>query len=191
LNDIIKEIIESIKGLNVRTDNGRIRVREYTEGEKALGHASTLQEALMKLKGNHWLDEEWEEMPPFGFIYKIVDTREKRGYIGRKQLLYYDKSVEDYTIPSAWEEYIGSCGPLKNAYEQRPEDFVFYRILNCHNRDEMGYAEHYLIRSIFDNQLVTGELEYYNNVIPKLFRGQMDGVTREFKQLVKETGENL
>ncbi len=192
MNILIKDVIKDIHGLDIRKDTGKIRVRAYSDGaEYCRGHAKILSEALMLLKGDHWItsedkDKDKEDNVPFGFIYRIVDTKSKKGYIGRKQTIYYDKASHSYSVPSGWESYIGSCAPLKIEYDERPQDFLFYRILDCNNRDELGYAEHQLISSIFHNRLVTGELEYYNNVIPKLFRGQLDGVDSGFMDEVEE-----
>ncbi len=183
--DVVMELIKEIKGINVRSDTGAIRVREYGGGtEKTLGHSNTLSEALQILKGDHWISTGEEES--FGFIYRIIDTKERKAYIGRKQYKYYDKAKSTYTIDSNWEVYSGSCKPLKLAFTERPEDFIFYKILECKDRDELGYAEHYLIREIFGARQVTGEYEYYNRVLPKLYMGQVEGVSEEFVRKVDE-----
>lgn len=183
MNNIIKEVIKGIKGLNLRTDTGKVRVREYSEGEeKTLGQGDTLSEALVKLKGHHWIGD--NNPDGFGFIYRVIDTKERKAYIGRKQRKYYSKDTQSYSIVTQWESYSGSCIPLNEAYVERPEDFVFYKLLECNNRDEMGYAEHFLIQEVFGAKQVTGEYEYYNRVLPKLYMGQMEGVTEEFKEVV-------
>lgn len=184
MNKRIKDVIKGIVGINYRTDTGKVRVREYIDGgERTLGQGNSLSEALVKLKGNHWIDKS-PTRGTFGFIYSIIDTKEKMSYIGRKQELYYDKEKSVYSIPSGWEAYKGSCKPLAEELEKRPEDFLFYRILNCKDRDQLGFAEHFFIRAIFDKRLVTDELVYYNGVIPRLYRGQVEGVTEEFKEIV-------
>jgi len=189
MNKIVKSVINSITGITYRNDTGKIKVREYAGGEEMyIGQGATLSEALVKLSGNHWIGVGKGKL---GFIYRIIDTKNRMAYIGRKQYKYYDKGTQSYSKQTDWESYCGSCIPLREAYEQRPQDFLFYKVLECDNRDELGYSEHMLIRSIFENRLVTGEYEYYNRVIPKLFMGQVEGCTDEFKEVVSDISERL
>ena len=188
--DVLK-VIEEIIGLDMRKDTGKVRVREYSGGEeRCIGQGCTLGEALAVQKGDHWIDSQ-DDQGALGFIYRVIDTKEKKSYIGRKQYKYFDKNSNAYSIRSMWEEYTGSCKPLTEAYESRPEDFIFYKLLECDNREELGYAEHMLIRRVIENTLVTGESEYYNGVIPKLYLIQIKSVTKSFKDKVEILAEGL
>lgn len=189
MNKLIKDVITGITGITYRNDTDKIKVREYHDGEEIyIGQGETLSEALVKLSGNHWIGVGKGKL---GFIYRIIDTHKRKAYLGRKQYKYYDKATQSYSKDTAWEAYCGSCIPLIKEYEERPKDFLFYKVLECDNRDELGYAEHMLIRGIFENRLVTGEYEYYNRVIPKLFMGQVEGCTDTFKGEVADIAEGL
>lgn len=178
MNKLIREVIKGIKGLDYRKSHGKIRMRDYNDGEAHVGYATNLSEALVTLYGDHWVGE--ADTSKLGFIYKVTDTQEKRFYIGRKQYSYYDKKTGRYNYDNGWMKYSSSSGPLKKQMEERPWDFLFEILLNCENREEMGYAEHHIISKYFDKKDCTGERVMWNGVVPKLFYQQLD-VSDSFK----------
>lgn len=181
MNKHIKQIVSKIKGLDYRESHDKIRMRDYNNGETHVGYTDNISTALATLYGDHWVGE--ADTSKLGFIYKVTDTREKRFYIGRKQYSYYDKKTDSYKYDHGWTTYTSSSAVLKEEYTKRPEDFVFQILLNCENREQMGYAEFHLIAKDFDTLDCTGERVMWNGVVPKLFYQQL-AVSDSFKAKV-------
>ena len=130
----------------------------------------------------HWTlikDVEMKE-DTFGFIYKIVNTVNKKSYIGKKQCIFAlkrkplkgKKRCRRDVKESNWKSYTGSCKKLNEDIKNLGKDkFLFFIIKACCSKSQLMYEE---AKMLFDlNVLFTDE--YYNdNIHCRLHRVKID-----------------
>ena len=86
----------------------------------------------------------WKGMKPdvnsFGFLYLIVNTHNRKLYVGRKQYHRWSKGKKG--PESDWKTYKSSSKSLHKDMKKHGEDkFEFYIIANCETRGELVYSE--------------------------------------------------
>ena len=124
----------------------------------------------------HWqYPDQFDTTDWFGFIYRIIDTNNKKQYIGKKQFFAHTtKKIKDRKNrkhihkPSDWKTYTGSSINVNNAITEKGKDtFIFIIESLQKSKASLHYEEVRLqvkedvLRSKFDN----GERRYYNGCI--------------------------
>lgn len=120
----------------------------------------------------HWILEEGLEIKEntFGFIYEIINTKENKIYIGKKQcnskirrkpLKGKKRNRIDYK-QSDWKTYTSSSDNVNNdIIRLGKENFIFKIIKICSCKWELAYFE---AKEQF-NRDVLFKKEYYNGII--------------------------
>jgi len=156
------------------TPSGKFSVKVWPEEYKHvnLGTYDTIEEATFvrskAIDKHHWVGLKPEE-GKYGFIYSVVDKREKTIYIGRKVYKGYNKWSEKRGLESYWEHYTTGSTMVQEVYKERPWDLEFKILMNVESNDEASYCEWELIRYLLGKKLPTGEPMTMNRMLPKLF----------------------
>ena len=102
----------------------------------------------------------------FGFVYKIINKKTKKAYIGHKQ---YFLTVKKKQKPSNWEMYTGSSVHLNDDIKKHgKKNFKFQIIGEYENKRSLKYYECFyqmkykVLTAIIEG---TDEPAYYNNYV--------------------------
>ena len=107
---------------------------------------------------------------PYGFIYVITNTVNKKRYIGKKQMksvkklkpLKGKKNKRHFDIETDWKEYMSSSNDLNLDITKFGKDkFTFEIVWLCESKFELAYYE---AKMQFDNDVLLKE-GFYNGII--------------------------
>lgn len=110
-----------------------------------------------------------------GFIYRIINTKNKKQYIGKKQFFSHTtkkiknrKNRKHFYKESDWRTYTGSSAALNKAIEENGKDSFLFIIESLHNsKASLHYAEIELqvAENVLREKFENGERKYYNGMI--------------------------
>jgi hypothetical protein len=111
-----------------------------------------------------------EGILPYGFIYVITNTVNKKRYIGKKQMksvkklkpLKGKKNKRHFDIETDWKTYMSSSNDLNADIQAIGKDkFTFEIVWLCDSKFELAYYE---AKKQFDNDVLLKE-GFYNGII--------------------------
>ena len=115
----------------------------------------------------HWIFYKKPDQTQFGFVYIIINLKNKKSYIGCKQYFNYKKTKKK--SESNWKTYMGSSKHLLEDIEKiGKENFQFEIIAEFKNKRSLKYYEcYYQIKyNVLTKTLEgTDEAAYYNNYV--------------------------
>lgn len=118
----------------------------------------------------HWICEKTQfDENAFGFVYLIVNLKNNRKYIGKKQFKFRKKkklkgkkNSKISFVESDWKDYTGSCRELQeDIVKFGKENFTFEILQFCKSKWELGYEE---IKLQIQNEVIKSS-GYYNGII--------------------------
>lgn len=111
----------------------------------------------------------------FGFIYRIIDTTNKKQYLGKKQFFSHTtKKIKDRKNKkhiykeSDWKTYTGSSVNVNNAILEKGKDAFLYIIESLHSsKASLHYAEIQIqvAENVLREKFEDGTRKYYNGCI--------------------------
>jgi len=111
----------------------------------------------------------------FGFVYRIIDTTNKKQYIGKKQFFTHTtkrvknrKNKKHFHKESDWRIYTGSSVNVNNAIIEKGKDSFLFIIESLHiSKASLHYAEIHLqvTENVLREKFENGERKYYNGCI--------------------------
>jgi hypothetical protein len=121
----------------------------------------------------HWIFYKKPDQTQFGFVYIIINLKNKKSYIGCKQYFNYTKKKRK--SESNWKTYMGSSKHLLEDIKKiGKKNFKFEIIEEFKNKRSLRYYECYyqMKYNVLTSTLEgTDEAAYYNNYVGgKFFR---------------------
>ena len=121
----------------------------------------------------HWIFYKKPDQTQFGFVYIIINLKNKKSYIGCKQYFNYTKKKR--RSESNWKTYMGSSKHLLEDIKKiGKKNFKFEIIEEFKNKRSLRYYECYyqMKYNVLTSTLEgTDEAAYYNNYVGgKFFR---------------------
>ena len=121
----------------------------------------------------HWIFYKKPDLTQFGFVYIIINLKNKKSYIGCKQYFNYTKKKRK--SESNWKTYMGSSKHLLEDIKKiGKKNFKFEIIEEFKNKRSLRYYECYyqMKHNVLTSTLEgTDEAAYYNNYVGgKFFR---------------------
>ena len=121
----------------------------------------------------HWIFYKKPDLTQFGFVYIIINLKNKKSYIGCKQYFNYTKKKRK--SESNWKTYMGSSKQLLEDIKKiGKKNFKFEIIEEFKNKRSLRYYECYyqMKYNVLTSTLEgTDEAAYYNNYVGgKFFR---------------------
>jgi|TARA_R110002051_G_scaffold39697_2_gene83378 hypothetical protein len=121
----------------------------------------------------HWIFYKKPDLTQFGFVYIIINLKNKKSYIGCKQYFNYTKKKRK--SESNWKTYMGSSKHLLEDIKKiGKKNFKFEIIEEFKNKRSLRYYECYyqMKYNVLTSTLEgTDEAAYYNNYVGgKFFR---------------------
>ena len=121
----------------------------------------------------HWIFYKKPDLTQFGFVYIIINLKNKKSYIGCKQYFNYKKTKKK--SESNWKTYMGSSKHLLEDIKKiEKKNFKFEIIEEFKNKRSLRYYECYyqMKHNVLTSTLEgTDEAAYYNNYVGgKFFR---------------------
>ncbi len=112
-----------------------------------------------------------------GFIYAVVDTFMKRGYIGKK--LFAGHGVLNHGEESNWKKYTSSSKDLNLMIRNRPkEEFEFFCLEQYRTKGALSYAESWSLCMV---EAPTTKL-WYNKLIDRVSCNVRETITERHKE---------
>ena len=107
----------------------------------------------------------------YGFVYRIINTINKKEYIGRKYFVQKRKpkgGKRKVTSESDWKRYYGSSDELKQDIKDLGRDIFRREIISLHTT--LGKVNYEETKQLFINNVLTealddGRPKYYNSNI--------------------------
>ena len=118
----------------------------------------------------HWQYTDDVPLDTFGFVYCIENLKNRKKYIGKKQMfkiikrkpLKGKKNKRHEKIESDWKTYTSSCNELNEDIKREGiENFRFEILRLCDSKWELAYYE---AKEQFDKNVLLDE-SYYNGII--------------------------
>ena len=113
----------------------------------------------------------------YGFVYRIINTTNKKEYIGRKYFVQKRKpkgGKRKVTSESDWKRYYGSSDELKQDIKTLGRDSFKREILSLHTTlGKVNYEEtkQLFLHNVLMESLDNGEPAYYNsNILGRYMR---------------------
>jgi hypothetical protein len=125
---------------------------------------------MNEIDKGHWQFDGDIPTDALGFIYKITNKIDGRGYIGKKLLVFRtckrplknNKNKRRGTKTSDWAVYTGSSNELNSDIEKLgKQNFKFEILFWCKNKLELSYYE---TKFIIDNNALFSN-KYYNQYL--------------------------
>ena len=121
----------------------------------------------------HWIFYKKPDQTQFGFVYIIINLKNKKSYIGCKQ--YFNYTQKKRKSESNWKTYMGSSKHLLEDIKKiGKKNFQFAIIEEFKNKRSLRYYECYyqMKYNVLTSTLEgTDEAAYYNNYVGgKFFR---------------------
>ena len=142
--------------------------------EIKIGNGPFLYEEISKEQGHHWMGEIDPENA-MGFIYVIINTKDYRSYIGKKQYWAIRRQKVKGRVnrrvikkPNDWEFYTGSSKELNGDIEKYGRSYFLFIILeNFKTKGGLHYGEVDLQNTlhVLTEKLKGGDRAYYNKHI--------------------------
>ena len=107
----------------------------------------------------------------YGFVYRIINTTNKKEYIGRKYFVQKRKpkgGKRRVTSESNWKQYYGSSDELKQDIRRDGKNTFKREILSLHKTlGKVNYEEtkQLFLHNVLAEKLDDGSPAYYNNNI--------------------------
>ena len=115
----------------------------------------------------HWIFYKKPDQTQFGFVYIIINLKNKKSYIGCKQYFNYTKKKRK--SESNWKTYMGSSKHLLEDIKKiGKKNFQFEIIAEFKNKRSLRYYECYyqMKYNVLTSTLEgTEEAAYYNNYV--------------------------
>ena len=122
----------------------------------------------------------------YGFVYRIVNNKTGKQYIGRKYFWQFRTpkgKKRKVKSESDWKKYYGSCPELKEEIGKVGRENFSRTILSLHiTKGKTNYEE---TRQLFVNKVLTEQLDdgtpaYYNsNILSRYFRKDYYGIEND------------
>ena len=113
----------------------------------------------------------------YGFVYRIINTTNRKEYIGRKYFVQKRKpkgGKRKVTSESDWKRYYGSSDELKRDIKDLGRDSFRREILSLHTTlGKVNYEEtkQLFLHNVLMESLDNGEPAYYNsNILGRYMR---------------------
>jgi hypothetical protein len=132
------------------------------------------------------LDEKYNINEYEGFVYIVIDTKNSKYYIGKKNFFSRRTkpgNVNKTKTESNWRYYKTSSKHVKAQIDLRPDDFEFHIMWLAKDKTALNYLE---AKCIIQNGALETDTYYNDNVQIKLLTSLNDIKTRVVKIPPKE-----